>query len=428
MLKKFVKKKDAQMLTYRTAGESHGKALLAIIEGFPAGVRADLKFVDRELARRQGGYGRGGRMKIETDRVEVLSGLRRGVTLGSPIVLQIANRDFRIDDLKRTPSLYQPRPGHGDLAGALKYLTPDVRNILERASARETAARVAAGSFVRSLLREAGIEVFAHVVSVGSASVNPSPLGEGGPTGAGEGLILHPSPLRGEGRVRVTLRPETIPPALLRRRNKSPLYCLDSAAETDMISAIDAARYAGDTLGGIFEVIATAVPPGLGSHVSADRRLDGRLAAALMSIPAIKGVEIGLGFEAARLAGCQVLDAILYRPAERRSSTLGYARTSNGAGGIEAGISNGQPIILRAAMKPIATLAQPLPSIDLRTKRAVKAAYERSDFCAVPAASVVGENAVAFELAAALLEKTGGDSLAEVKGNLATFLKLAREM
>ena len=403
--------KDDAMLTYRTAGESHGKAMLAVIEGFPAGVRADLKFVDRELARRQGGYGRGGRMKVETARVEVLSGLRRGVTLGSPIVLQIANRDFRLDDLKRTPSLYQPRPGHGDLAGAIKYLTPDVRNILERASARETAARVAAGSFVRSLLREAGIGVFAHVVSVGPVRVNPSPLGEGGPSGPGEGL-----------------RPETISPSWLRLRDKSPLYCLDRNAEGEMIAAIDAARDAGDTLGGIFDIIATAVPPGLGSHVAADRRLDGRLAAALMSIPAIKGVEIGLGFEAARLPGSQVHDAILYHPAERRSSTLGYARTSNGAGGLEAGISNGQPIVLRAAMKPIATLAQPLASIDLRTKRAVKAAYERSDFCAVPAASVVGENAVAFELAAALLEKTGGDSLAEVKGNLAAFLKLAREI
>jgi chorismate synthase len=382
------------MLTYRTAGESHGKAMLAIIEGFPAGVRADLKFVDRELARRQGGYGRGGRMKIETDRVEVLTGLRRGVTLGSPIVLQITNRDFRLDDLKRTPSIYQPRPGHGDLAGAIKYLTPDVRNILERASARETAARVAAGSFVRSLLREAGIEVFAHVVSVGPVRAAKLPA----------------------------------PPAWARLRNKSPLYCLDGESEGEMISAIDAAREAGDTLGGIFEVIATAVPPGLGSHVAADRRLDGRLAAALMSIQGIKGVEIGLGFEAARLPGSQVHDPILYRPAERRSSTLGYARSSNGAGGLEAGISNGQPIVLRAAMKPIATLAQPLASIDLRTKRAVKAAYERSDYCAVPAASVVGENAVAFELAAALLEKTGGDSLAEVKANLSTFLELAREL
>jgi chorismate synthase len=382
------------MLTYRTAGESHGKAMLAIIEGFPAGVRADLKFVDRELARRQGGYGRGGRMKIETDRVEVLAGLRRGVTLGSPIVLQVTNRDFRIDDLKRTPSLYQPRPGHGDLAGAIKYLTPDVRNILERASARETAARVAAGSFVRSLLREAGIEVFAHVVSVGAVRANHLPAK------AAWGKI----------------------------RDKSPLYCLDDEAEGEMIAAIDAAREAGDTLGGIIEVIATAVPPGLGSHVAADRRLDGRLAAALMSIQGIKGVEIGLGFEAARLPGSQVHDAILYRPAERRSATLGYARTTNGAGGLEAGISNGQSIVVRAAMKPIATLAQPLASIDLRTKRAVKAAYERSDFCAVPAASVVGENAVAFELAAALLEKTGGDSLAEVKGNRGAFLKLAREI
>jgi chorismate synthase len=383
------------MLSYRTAGESHGKAVLAIIEGFPAGVRADLKLVDTELARRQGGYGRGGRMKIEQDRVEVLSGVRRGTTLGSPIVLQIANRDCRIDDLKRTPPLFQPRPGHGDLAGAIKYLNLDMRNILERASARETAARVAAGSFVRSLLDEVGIDVFAYVISVGAVHCGPPAAG---------------------------------PKSWKRVRDKSPLYCLDPRAAREMMAAIDAARQAGDTLGGIFNITATGVPMGLGSHVSADRRLDGRLAAALMSIQAIKGVEIGLGFCAAQLPGSQVHDGILYHPATRHTSDLGYARASNFAGGIEAGMTNGQPIQLCAAMKPIATLGRPLPSIDIRTKRAARAGHERSDVCAVPAASVVGENAVAFELARALLEKTGGDTLAEVKANLANYLKMARQI
>ncbi|NIA21056.1 MAG: chorismate synthase, partial [Anaerolineaceae bacterium] len=255
------------MLTYRTAGESHGKAALAIVEGFPAGVRVDLKLVNAELARRQGGYGRGGRMKIETDRVEVLSGMRRGLTLGSPVVLSVANRDCRIDDLKRTPRVSHPRPGHGDLAGALKYLDRDMRNILERASARETAGRVAAGSFVRSLLSETGIEVFGHVVSVG-------------------GVAAARRPARS---------------SCVRLRNKSPLYTLDPAADKKMMAAIRAAGEAGDTLGGIVEVMAWNVPPGLGSHVAADRRLDARLAAALMGIQAIKGVAVGLGFEAAGL-------------------------------------------------------------------------------------------------------------------------------
>jgi len=382
------------MLTYRTAGESHGKAVLAIIEGFPAGVRVDLKHVNSELARRQGGYGRSGRMKIETDRVEVLAGMRRGLTLAGPVVLSVANRDCRIDDLKQTPRVDRPRPGHGDLAGALKYLDRDMRNILERASARETAGRVAAGSFVRSLLGETGIEVFGHVVSVGGT--------------------------------RAAKRP--VRASCLRLRNKSQLYTLDPAADREIIAAINAAREAGDTLGGIVEVIAWKVPPGLGSHVAADRRLDSRLAAALMGIQAIKGVEVGLGFEAARLPGSRVHDEIGFDPGRRKGTTLGYTRKTNGAGGIEAGISNGQPIVVRAAMKPIATLGRPLPSIDIRTKKPRRAAHERSDVCAVPAASVVAENVVAFELTRALLEKTGGDTLVEVKANLAGFLRMAREL
>lgn len=386
------------MLTYRTAGESHGKAALALVEGFPAGVQADLKLVNAELARRQGGYGRGGRMKIETDRVEVLSGLRRGVTLGSPIVLSVANRDCRIDDLQRTPPVFQPRPGHGDLAGALKYLDADMRNILERASARETAARVAAGAFVRSLLAEIGIEVFAHVLSVGDVEA-------------------------GGGEVEVTA--ETLP-FLRRTRNRSPLYTLDRAADKRIVAAIDAACEAGDTLGGMVEAVAVGVPVGLGSHVAEDRRLDARLAAAVMGIQAIKGVEIGLGFEAARRPGSLMHDEIGYNVRRRRERTLGYERGSNRAGGIEAGISNGQPVVVRAGMKPIATLGRPLGSVDLRTKKPHRAAYERSDVCAVPAASVVVENAVAFVLAQALLEKTGGDTLKEVKANLDSFLRMAR--
>ena len=380
------------MLTCRTAGESHGPMVLALIEGFPAGVRADLKRVNVELRRRQGGYGRGGRMRIEADAVQVLAGLRRGRTLGSPIVLAVPNRDARIDDLKRTPALHRPRPGHGDLAGGLKLLDADMRGILERASARETAARTAAGAFVRSLLEEVGIDVFAHVLAVGDVPAEKRPA-------------------------RPTWR---------RTRDRSGLYTLDPTADKAMVAAIDAAKAAGDTLGGVIEAVATGVPPGLGSHVSPDRRLDARLAAALMGIQAIKGVEIGLGFEAARLPGSKVHDPIAYDARKRRASHLGYVRGSNGAGGIEAGISNGQPIVLRAAMKPIATLGRPLASIDMRTKRPAKAATERSDVCAVPAASVVAENVVAFELARALLEKTGGDCLAEVTANLKTFLRLAR--
>ena len=379
------------MLTYRTAGESHGKAVVAIVEGLPAGMKADLKLVDGELKRRQGGHGRGARMSLEADRVKVLAGLRRGVTLGSPVVLVVSNRDFRLDDFRRCPPLYQPRPGHGDLAGGLKYLTADMRGILERASARETAARVAAGAFVRPLLGAVGIGVLAHVVSIGGVECRRRPA----------------------------------PASWRRARDRSPVYALDARAGEAMMAAIDVARRAGDTLGGVIEVVASGVPVGLGSHVAADRRLDARLASALMSIQAIKGVEVGLGFAAALLPGSTVHDEILFNASKRGGPDLGFSRRTNNAGGIEAGISNGQPIVVRAAMKPIATLGAPLASIDLRTKRAARAAEERSDVCAVPAASVVAENAVAFELARALLEKTGGDTMAEVEANLANYLRLA---
>lgn len=382
------------MLTYRTAGESHGRVEIALIEGFPAGVKFNLKLVNRELARRQGGYGRGGRQKIETDKAELLSGVRRGETIGGPIVLAVPNRDYRIDNLKRTPPVHHARPGHGDLAGALKYLTHDMRNILERASARETAARVAAGAFVRSLLETLDIQLFAHVISIGD------------------------------------VRAVNLPPAAawVRTRNRSPLYSLDPKADRVMMETIDQAGEAGDTLGGVFEVVAMNVPPGLGSHVSPDRRLDARLAAALMGIQAVKGVEIGLGFQAAALPGSKVHDNIQFDPAQRSSRSLGYVRGSNGAGGIEAGISNGQPIVVRAAMKPISTLGKPLASVDIRSKKPSKAAYERSDVCAVPAASVVAENEVAFVIAQALLEKTGGDSMTEVQANLENYLQMARNL
>jgi len=367
------------MLTYRTAGESHGKCILALVEGFPAGVAVDTAFIDAQLKRRQGGYGRGGRMKIETDAVEILSGVRKGVTLGSPICLKVANRDCKIDEL---PDVTQPRPGHADLAGAMKYGTQDVRNVLERASARETAGRVAAGALAQSLLRLFGIEVVSYVMEIGG--------------------------VRAEARL-------TDVQAIRAARDASQLYCLDKAAEKAMVVRIEQAIKNGDSVGGVFEVVAFGVPPGLGSCAQWTERLDGRLAQGLMAIQAIKGVEIGLGFRAAGLPGSQVHDEILLEAGS-------FKRASNNAGGIEGGMSNGEPIVARAAMKPIPTLRKPLRSVDLKTKQPVTAAVERSDVCAVPAASVVGEAAVAFEIAVAFLEKFGGDSLAEVERNCRSYL------
>ena len=368
------------MLRYFTAGESHGPALTAILEGMPAGLKITPAYIDEQLARRQQGYGRGGRMKIEKDRVEILSGVRGGRTLGSPITLQVKNKDWvnwepymGIETADYEPKRVSvPRPGHGDLAGVLKYGHDDIRNVLERASARETAARVAVCTVAKRLLEHYGIEIIGHVVQLGSVKAGPVDRLE----------------------------------VIKDRLKTSELLCADQAAEAAMKKEIDMAKEKGDSLGGIFEIIVTNVPTGLGSHVHWDRKLDGRLAYSLMSIQAIKGVEIGLGFTAATLPGSQVHDEIF-------PGSGGYARGSNNAGGIEAGISNGQSIVVRAAMKPIATLYSPLRSVNMVTGVEAEAAVERSDICAVPAAAVVGEAVVAYELARAFLEKFGGDSIAE---------------
>ncbi|HUW35415.1 MAG TPA: chorismate synthase [Planctomycetota bacterium] len=361
------------MLTFLTAGESHGRCLIALIEGLPFGLELDTEFINAELARRQGGYGRGRRMKIETDRAEVLTGVRQGRTIGAPLTLMIQNRDFRID---MAPAVHQPRPGHADLPGMLKFGSDDARPILERASARETAARVAAGAVAKLLLSEFGIDVLGYVLAIGSVKIEPPAVG------AAE---------------------------LRAARDASDVYCPDLQASQRMKDEIESARRDGDTLGGLIRVEATGVPPGLGSHAQWRDKLDGRIAQAVMSVQAIKSVEIGMGREAACARGSEVHDEIVPDSAGRP------ARPTNRAGGIEGGISNGCPIIVTAAMKPIPTLMKPLWTVDVRTGEAAQAVTERSDVCAVPAASVVVENAVAFVLAAALVEKLGGDSLEEMK-------------
>ncbi len=379
-------------LTYKTAGESHGKTLLALVEGFPAGVPIDKPWIDAELKRRQGGYGRGGRQRIETDTVEVLTGIRRQHSTGAPIALQVINRDSRIDE---APEVSRPRPGHADLAGSLKWLTTDCRETLERASARETAARVAAGGLARCLLREFGIRVAGFVRSIGSAeaSIDTSDIDR-----------------------------------LIADRDASDVYCPDAAASEQMRAQIRQAKIDGDTLGGLCEVHVFGCPPGLGTCVQWDQRLDSRIAAAVMGIQAFKSVEIGLGKKVAFRRGSEVHDPIGFDAAQRDSVNLGFTRSSNNAGGIEGGMTNGQPIVVRGAMKPIATLLQPLQSVDLNTREVNKAAYERSDVCAVPAASVVMEAVIAFEVARALVEKFGGDSLTEMKANYQAYLDLARKL
>jgi len=377
------------MLEFVTAGESHGPCLICVVSGLPAGVAVDTAAIDAELARRQQGYGRGGRMAIERDHVEVLSGARGGRSIGSPVAMRVANRDHRIDSL---PAVTRPRPGHADLAGGIKYLTRDMRDVLERASARETAARVAAGALVRPLVEAFGITVFGHVVAVGG------------------------------------VRSSAEFAADREARDGSVLLCLDADATARMKRRIDEAREAGDSLGGVVEVRVLGAPIGLGACDQWHRRLDARLAGAVMSIQAIKGVEIGLGFEAAERPGSEVHDAIRFDAARRDEPALGFVRPTNRAGGIEGGISNGQPIVVRAAMKPIPTLAKPLTSVEMTDKHAVAAAAERADVCAVPAASVVAENVVAFEVARVLLEKFGGDSLAEVRANYEQFLRAARDL
>ena len=380
-------------LTYRTAGESHGKALIALIEGMPAGVSIDKDLLDGELRRRQGGYGRGGRQKIETDTADILSGVRRGKTIGSPIALQIVNRDSRLDE---APAVHRPRPGHADLAGSIKWLTTDCRETLERASARETAARVAAGALSRSLLSAFGIEIIGYVLSIGSAIAKDINFAD-------------------PGKLRQAVA-------------ESDVYCPDAAASEQMRALIRQAKVDGDTLGGLVEARAFHCPPGLGTCAQYDQRLDARLAMAVMGIQAFKAVEIGLGKETAFLPGSKVHDEITFDSAKKDRPTLGFVRTSNNAGGLEGGITNGQPIIVRGAMKPIATLLKPLQSVDLNTRQPDKAAYERSDVCAVPAASVVVENVVAFEIARAMIEKFGGDSLAEMRANYDSFMAMARRL
>lgn len=375
------------MLRFLTAGESHGELIMGIIEGMPAGLLIRVTDIDRDLARRQGGYGRGGRMKIEKDTVKIYTGVRWGRTIGSPIGLMIRNKDWENWRDKMSPDpmflnsaepVTRPRPGHADLAGVMKYGCKDIRSILERSSARETAMRVAVGAVAKRLLEEFGIEVVSHVLSIGNVFARV---------------------------------PKASVQEIKKRAEASELRCIDPEAEKRMMRRIDEARAAGDSLGGVFEVVVTNAPIGLGSHVHWDRKLDGRLAAALMSIQAIKGVEVGAGFGAANRPGSQVHDEIYWNKKQ------GFFHKTNMAGGIEGGISNGENITLRAAMKPIPTLYKPLRSVDILNKKPFKASIERSDVCAVPAAGIVGEAAVACELAAALIEKFGGDNIDEMKRN-----------
>jgi len=377
------------MLRYFTAGESHGKSLLALVDGFPAGVAVDEGAINEELRRRQGGHGRGGRQRIETDAVDVRSGVWKGVTLGSPIALEVVNRDYKLERLEELP---RPRPGHGDLTGAIKYLG-SIRGVLERASARETAARVAAGALAKQLLAALEISVFGYVVEVGGEAIEPV-----------EGTLAE----------------------LRRIRDASAVYGLNPDRDEAIKQFIDQVGKEGDTLGGVVEVRVDGVPFGLGTHAQWDRKLDGRLAQAVMAVQAIKGVEIGLGFAAARRRGSQVHDPIHFDPARTDTPTLGYERPTNNAGGLEAGMTNGQPIVVRAAKKPISTLRKALDSINLETKQSEAASYERSDVCAISAASVIVENVVAFEIAAAVVDKFGGDSLEEIQARHRLFLDMAR--
>src|SRR5687767_4750594 len=386
------------MLRFTTAGESHGPALVSILEGMVAGLPLVAADIDRDLARRQQGYGRGRRMQIESDHAEILSGVRAGKTLGSPIAMLIQNRDWknwqeimdpapREGDPERKRAVTRPRPGHVDLSGMLKYHRADARDVLERASARETAARVAAGAICRRFLREFGITVGSHIVHLGGVDAR---------------------------------RPDKIPIDLNAAADPSPLRTLDDAAEKEMIARIDAAKAEGNTLGGIAEVICDGVPVGLGSHVSWDRKLDGRLAAAIMSIPAVKAVEIGLGVEGARLRGSEVHDEIDADTTRTRAG--GVRRRSNRAGGLEGGITNGEQLVLRAAMKPISTLMRPLSTIDMQSGEPASAQAERSDVTAVPAMGVIAEAMTAFIIAEAMLEKFGGDSIAETRRNFDGYL------
>ena len=393
------------MLRYFTAGESHGPCLTMIIDGVPAGFPIDIGKINHDLWRRQQGYGRGGRMLIEKDEAQVRSGIRWGETIGAPVALGIENRDWKNwtkkmsalpEDRDDKIAVTKPRPGHADLNGVLKYDRADVRDILERASARETVARTAVGSFAKQLLAPFGIRVMGYIRSLGNVAANLS------------GLSFD---------------------EIYARSEESAVRTADSDAEAKMIALIEECKKEGNTLVGIFEVVALGLPPGLGSHTQWDRKLDGRLAQALMSIQAMKGVEIGLGFEMARRRGSQVHDEIFFDPTKMVSEgtprivPTGFYRGSNNSGGTEGGMTNGAPLVVRVAMKPISTLMSPLQSVDLRSKQPTDASVERSDVCAAPAAAVVGESVVAFEIAKAFLEKFGGDSLREIRRNYESYLE-----
>jgi len=386
------------MLRFLTAGESHGPELIAVIEGAPSGFEIDIARINYDLARRQKGYGRGGRMAIEKDEARIVSGIRFGHTMGSPVTFIVENRDFKNWEKRMSADprdrgdakvVTRPRPGHADLAGVLKYNLEDIRDVLERASARETTARVAIGAFARQLIAPFGVQVLGYVVSIGSV----------------------------EARV-----PPNIPiDELTRLTEDSQVRVADAQAESAIIAEIDQCKQAGDTLGGVVEVIAVGLPVGLGSHVQWDRKLDGRLAHALLSLQAVKGVEIGIGFEAARVRGSQLHDEIGYDRELRH-----FTRHSNNSGGTEGGMSTGEPLRVRVAFKPLSTLMRPLKSADIKSKAEAVGAIERSDVCAIPAAAVIAEAVVAFELASAFLEKFGGDSLAEVMRNYQGFLEQVR--
>jgi chorismate synthase len=388
------------MFRFTTAGESHGRALVAIVEGLPAGLPVGVGQIDRELERRQWGYGRGGRMKIERDRVQILSGVRHGLTLGSPVALMIENKDWanwqdvmsaeaREVEEGKSRRVKRPRPGHADLAGGLKYGARDLRDILERASARETAARVACGALAKQLLEKFGVEVRSHVAQLGGVPTAPLEL-------AWDEIARIP--------------------------DDAPLRCGDAVAQARMVELIDEARRDGDTLGGVFEVVVRGLVAGLGSHASWDAKLDGRLARSLMSIPAVKAVSVGAGVEAASLRGSEVHDEIGYDADARR-----FTRPTNRAGGLEGGITNGEELRARGFLKPISTLRRPLRSVDIETKREESAAFERSDVTAVPAAGVIGEAMVAATLASAMREKFGGDSLPEMLRNFEGYREQLRD-
>ncbi|MGH9413768.1 MAG: chorismate synthase [Terriglobales bacterium] len=379
------------MFTFSTAGESHGQALMALLSGYPAGVPLDAAFVRRELWRRQQGFGRGGRMRIERDTPEFLSGVRNGASIGSPIAIQIANHDWKnweetlaVETAagEKARPVASPRPGHADLAGTIKYNFKEARYVLERASARETAARVAAGAMAKLLLRELGIEVLSHVIAVGAAQVD-------------ETMAVTAEALRA-----------------LAAREEIVLHCLDAAAEQRMKGEVDQALRSGDTVGGVFEVRGYGLPPGLGTCATWNERLDGRIAQAMMSIQAVKAVELGAGIDVAAAPGSQAQDPIGYDRTAHH-----FTREGNHAGGIEGGMSNGEEVVVRGYLKPISTLRRPLASVSFATREPVKAAYERSDVCVVPAAAVVGEAMLALVLTQAVLEKCGGDSLAELRRN-----------